>query len=355
MGVIEGAYDLRIHTGAPSDGTTEVQTLTIGATPTGGTFKLAFEGQITAAITWSATTNTLLANINTALRAIATIGASGITATEGSLSGGVGTVTLTFGGNLAKKALPLITVALNSLVGTGATLAITETTPGVDATERGAGTGAILVNITNGAVYVNEGTELEPTWTLIGTVADDSITAAKLTADAVTTAKILNANVTAAKLAANAVETAKIKDANVTEAKLEVGAAGAGLTGLVVKLAADANVIGAIPVIHRVAVASGANGNVDVALTHKSRVIKAWFVMKGAGTAGCTLQIQNVTTAISEAFDCSASPDKGVNYFATIDDAQHEIAAGANLRVVKASSGGDFPGAEVYVEVLRVA
>jgi hypothetical protein len=102
-------------------------------------------------------------------------------------------------------------------------------------------------------------------------------------------------------------------------------------------------------------VPSGANGNVDVALTHKTRVTKAWFVMKGAGTAGCTLQVQNVTTAITEAFDCAASVDKAVNNFATIDDAQHEIAAGANLRVVKASTGGNFPGAELYVEGLRVA
>lgn len=52
------------------------------------------------------------------------------------------------------------------------------------------------------------------------TVADGSITAAKLAADAVDTANIINAKVTAAKLAANAVETAKIKDANVTLAKL---------------------------------------------------------------------------------------------------------------------------------------
>ena len=46
------------------------------------------------------------------------------------------------------------------------------------------------------------------------------IPAAGIATDAVTTAKILNANVTAAKLASDAVETAKILDANVTAAKL---------------------------------------------------------------------------------------------------------------------------------------
>lgn len=53
-----------------------------------------------------------------------------------------------------------------------------------------------------------------------GTVGAGSITAAKLAADAVTTAKILDANVTAGKLAADAVETAKILNANVTTAKI---------------------------------------------------------------------------------------------------------------------------------------
>lgn len=52
------------------------------------------------------------------------------------------------------------------------------------------------------------------------TLADNDVTASKIAANAVETAKIKDANVTAAKLAANAVETAKIKDNNVTLAKL---------------------------------------------------------------------------------------------------------------------------------------
>jgi hypothetical protein len=52
------------------------------------------------------------------------------------------------------------------------------------------------------------------------TLADGSVTTAKLAADAVTTVKILDAAVTAAKLASNAVTTAKIQDAAVTLAKL---------------------------------------------------------------------------------------------------------------------------------------
>jgi glycerol uptake facilitator-like aquaporin len=50
------------------------------------------------------------------------------------------------------------------------------------------------------------------------------VVADKLASNAVTTAKILDANVTADKLASNAVTTAKITDLNVTEGKLAAGA-----------------------------------------------------------------------------------------------------------------------------------
>ena len=54
-------------------------------------------------------------------------------------------------------------------------------------------------------------------------ILNANVTAAKLASDAVTTAKILDANVTAAKLASDAVTTAKILDANVTTAKIADG------------------------------------------------------------------------------------------------------------------------------------
>jgi hypothetical protein len=73
------------------------------------------------------------------------------------------------------------------------------------------------------------------TWTYNGTawvvslgdasIATGAITADKIAASAVTTAKILDANVTAGKIASDAVITAKILDANVTAAKLASGAA----------------------------------------------------------------------------------------------------------------------------------
>jgi hypothetical protein len=158
-----------LNAGAPSAGTSEVQTLTIGGTPTGGTFKIAYDGQISSAITWSATTNTLLANINAALDAMANIGTGGCVATNSSLTSGVGDVLLTFAANQAKLAVNTMTIYVNSLTGTAPTLAIAETTPGVTATERLTGPGGLLIDTTNKLLYINTGTALAPTWTKVGT------------------------------------------------------------------------------------------------------------------------------------------------------------------------------------------
>lgn len=166
MPVIPGAIAPRRNAGAPGNGTSEVQTLTIDAD--GGTFKLRFDGFTTAAIAWSATNNTLRDNVDAALEALPNIGAGGVTTAVGTMTAGVGTLTITFAGNLAALAVPTITVADNSLTGT-ATLSVAETTPGVSATERGAPKGALLVDTTNGKLYINTGTGLAPTWVVAGT------------------------------------------------------------------------------------------------------------------------------------------------------------------------------------------
>lgn len=152
--------------GAPSNGTNEIQTITIDAT--GGTFKLAFNGFTTAAITWSATNATLVANIDAAVEALPNVGTSGVTTAAGTMTAGVGTATVTFIGNNAKKDVALMTVADNSLTGT-ATLSVATTTPGVTATGRSAPTGAELIDTTNGILYINtSSTSLQPTWTKVG-------------------------------------------------------------------------------------------------------------------------------------------------------------------------------------------
>ena len=128
------------------------------------------------------------------------------------------------------------------------------------------------------------------------------------------------------------------------------------MTGTVnVPTVASASVTGGLPLVFPVTVSSGADGNQDVTVTPKIRVIKAWLVMKGAGTAGSTVTVKNGATAITEVLDVSAAIDKAVVDFTSIDDAQMDISASGTLRISRASTGGDFPGAELYVQALHVA
>ena len=158
------------NAGAPTAGTSEIQTITIGGTPTAGSFTITYDGNTTGAITWSSTNNTLVSNIQTALDALNTIGGSGnTTVAVGTATSGIGTFTVTFSGNLAKKDVSAMSVT-SSLTGTSPTLAIATTTAGVTATGWGAQKGQLLIDTTNGILYINTGTDLSaPTWTKVGT------------------------------------------------------------------------------------------------------------------------------------------------------------------------------------------
>lgn len=155
--------------GVPGGGTSAVQTLTLGGTPTGGSFRLRFKGQRTDPITWSATNAALVANVQAALQALSTIGSGNLTVAVATMTAGIGTLTLTFAGKLATARQPLIQVANNALTGTAPTVAVAETTPGVDATLRGLPKGALVVDTTNAKLYINSGTPESPTFTVAGT------------------------------------------------------------------------------------------------------------------------------------------------------------------------------------------
>jgi hypothetical protein len=163
MPPVSDQYDYFCN-GAPNNGTSEVQTLTIGGTPTGGTFQLEFGGQVTGDITWSATDATLVGNIDTALEALSNIGAGDVTCADSTLTNGIGAVTITFGANLKNLDVPLIQVEENALTGDDPTLAVATTTPGVTATARIAAAGATLLDAVNGEKYVNNGASLAPVW-----------------------------------------------------------------------------------------------------------------------------------------------------------------------------------------------
>lgn len=144
--------------GAPVNGTDEQHLLTLTGVPTGGDFRLSFQGFNTVAIAHNATAATVLA----ALVAINSIGVGGCTVTGN--AGGPWTVT--FIGNLGKFAFEtLIELSTNDLTGgTNPTLVITEATPGITATQRGSSTGTTLLDIINGNFYQNTGTETAPVW-----------------------------------------------------------------------------------------------------------------------------------------------------------------------------------------------
>ncbi|MFA6243498.1 MAG: hypothetical protein WC655_21335 [Candidatus Hydrogenedentales bacterium] len=108
----------------PRAGVIETQTVTIGGTPTGGDFKLAFRGVETAAIAFDAAA----ATVQTALQALASIGAGNATV-AGSAGG---PYTVTFAGELVREAQPLLTLANNGLTGgTAPGVTIAEGTAGV--------------------------------------------------------------------------------------------------------------------------------------------------------------------------------------------------------------------------------
>lgn len=88
-------------------GANAVQTLTITGSPTGGTYKLRFNGQVTSSIAFDANA----AAIDSALEALTTIGAGNIAVS------GSGPFTLTFQGDLAGKEQPLVELDTNALTG----------------------------------------------------------------------------------------------------------------------------------------------------------------------------------------------------------------------------------------------
>lgn len=106
----------------------EVQSVAITGAPTGGTFALAFKGQVTAPIAY----NAAAADVQTALQALPAIGAGGVACAGGPLPGS--SVSCTFSGPLAATNVPTITAGGGGLTGgTSPAVAIAVTTPGLPA------------------------------------------------------------------------------------------------------------------------------------------------------------------------------------------------------------------------------
>jgi len=104
----------------------DVQTLAETGSPTGGTFKLTFMGQQTAAIAYNASA----ATIQAALQALSTIGSGNVTCTGTTID--AGNIVCTFGGAMANLPQQAMTVDYSGLTGgTSPTITVTHTTTGV--------------------------------------------------------------------------------------------------------------------------------------------------------------------------------------------------------------------------------
>lgn len=129
----------------------------------------------------------------------------------------------------------------------------------------------------------------------------------------------------------------------------------AEISGAEVAVVPASNVDAGVVVMHRYTLTAGANADSNITLNNKFRVTGVKVVLKGAGTAGSLVTVKNGATAITNAINVATGSDKDVFVESSIDDASHEVAAAGTLRVSKASTGGDFPGAEVYVTGVLVS
>lgn len=139
----------------------------------------------------------------------------------------------------------------------------------------------------------------------------------------------------------------------VTEAMLVVGAAGTGLSGLIVKFLANIGVIGAIPVVHKITIAD-ASADTDVVFTHKTEILDAWFDNTGIAAHATldTIQLKNGATAITDAAAKTATVEAR-RRFLTIAAAQRTILAAGTLRVTAVKNTN--AAVVVYILGARVA
>lgn len=127
------------------------------------------------------------------------------------------------------------------------------------------------------------------------------------------------------------------------------------LGGTQVANVADANVIGGIEVVHRIAVADGTTGNVDVTLTHKTLITSIEVIKTGgAGGSSDTLTVSNATNAITNAMDINVA-DQTVVRPTTVNDAYSTIDAAGTLRCTRTKASGANVACLVIVRGLRVA
>jgi hypothetical protein len=154
----------------PTNGTNEVQRLTLTGAPTGGTFKLRFgSSQMPGTLPYNASA----AAVQTALRALPTIGSTGVTCSGGPLDSAP--VDVTFGGRLGRMDVLPIQVVTPALVGgTSPAVTVSTVTPGVLGTQRSSVNGQVLLYGTD--IYINHGVPYAPDWQLYSIIKQHTVT-----------------------------------------------------------------------------------------------------------------------------------------------------------------------------------
>jgi hypothetical protein len=120
-----------------------------------------------------------------------------------------------------------------------------------------------------------------------------------------------------------------------------------------IKNVANANPIAGIAGIIRVDIAD-ASADTDVTMTHKVRVIDAWFLNIGnaAHATDDTITFKNTANAITDTIAKTATVN-AIKRASTINPTYHEIAAGGKLRITAAKTTN--AAVTAYVHVIRVA
>ena len=216
-----------------------------------------------------------------------------------------------------------------------------------------AGPGSLCFDYTNGQVYINTNTKASPTWTKVADSVGDLALARGfvLRGSAAGVAEAYDANNSGQILVGDGTDIVSVAvsgDATLA-ANGTLTLAAQIINGVDLANVANVNVIGGVPVIHRIT-CTALTGDVDVVLTHKTRITNVWAVGTAAGGAGDTVQVKNGANAITNALDMNVA-DQTVVRVTTIDDAQWDIAAAGTLRVTGASG----VNAEVFVEGIRIA
>lgn len=181
------------------------------------------------------------------------------------------------------------------------------------------------------------------------TLQDGDVTAGKIAANAVETAKIKDANVTAAKLAPDAVETEKIKDENVTLDKLAPTAKTHILSYQVEDLAAGADI--ADRVIFE------APEDIDVTLV-SAKIIPQGTAAGIDDSNKCVIKLTDGTNTIVEAeFDSSpAFPDDGVaTSLGSLDETHKVLVEGEKLYLSVTNGSTANPPAFMLQVVYTIA